>query len=137
MSVRIKVDKWRKIHLSVAELIDAWRVVPRLLVGGYSWLVYKVAVWYMNLHPRMIEGCVSDNIKDCIFEAPTTQHAVLITAVVGVSAAIFAFYTNTGKKWNGFTNWETPEEQKDETELTSRKVVTESVYRPDESSDGG
>lgn len=99
------IDTYRKGHMAVAELVDAWRVVPRLLVAAYSYLVWVVVKWYMTLEPKLITGCVSDTALDCIYQAPTTQHAALVTAVVGVSAAVFGLYTNSGKKWNGFTNW--------------------------------
>lgn len=131
------VDVWRKGHLAIAEWIDAWRVVPRLLVGAYVWLVYHVTTWYMKLEPKMIKDCISDNTADCIYAAPSTQHAALITAVVGVSAAIFGLYTNSGKKWNGFTNWNKHSPGQLPEELQSREVVTKSVYVPDEDGDGG
>ena len=99
------IDTYRTVHLATAEAIDAWRIIPRFLVGAYSFLVYKVVKWYMLLEPKMIEGCVSEVITNCIYQAPTTQHAALVTAVVGVSAAVFGLYTSSGKKWNGFTFW--------------------------------
>ena len=100
------IDTYRKGQLAVAELVDAWRVVPRILVGAYSVLVWKVVKWYMMLEPKMIAGCASDTALDCVYQAPTTQHAALVTAVVGVSAAVFGLYTNSGKKWGGgFINW--------------------------------
>lgn len=133
----MSVDKWRKIHLSVAELLDAWRVIPRLLVAGYGWVVFVVIKWYMELEPKMIEGCTKELAADCIYNAPSTQHAALVTAVIGISAAIFAFYTNTGKKWNGFTDWEKPVPLVKDGELESREVVMKSVYRADDEGDGG
>ncbi len=102
------VDTWRKGHLAIAEWIDAWRLIPRLLVGAYVWLVYKVMVWYMALEPKMIEGCTSETVIDCVYSAPTTAQAALITAVIGISAAIFGLYTTSGKKWNGFQPWNKP-----------------------------
>lgn len=103
----MNVDKIRKIHLSVAEWMDAWRVIPRAIVGCYMYLLYRTITWYMSLHPYMLDGCKSDVIKDCIVQAPSTQHAALITAVVSMGAAIFGFYTNTGRKWdNKFIEWD-------------------------------
>ncbi len=99
------IDTYRKAHLAIAELVDAWRIVPRLLVGAYSYLVYIVVKWYMALEPKMIEGCTSDVVTNCIVQAPTTQHAALVTTIVGIAAAVFGLYTNSGKKWNGFTPW--------------------------------
>ena len=91
------IDQTRKVHLAMAEAVDAWRIIPRLLVGGYAYLIFKTVDWYMNLHPYLL--------GDHVVEAPTTQHAALVTAVVGVGAAVFGLYTNSGKKWNGFTPW--------------------------------
>lgn len=99
------VDTYRKAHMAVAELVDAWRVIPRLLVAAYSYLIFMIVKWYMDLGPTIIEGCVSDTITDCIHQAPTTQQAALVTTIVGISAAVFGLYTNTGRKWNGFTHW--------------------------------
>ena len=78
-----KVDNFRRVSLEIAETVDAWRIVPRLLVGSYAYLLYKVVEWYMELVPTMIEGCTS-SLVDCINQAPTTQHAVLVSAVVGM-----------------------------------------------------
>ena len=91
----MNIDKIRKVYLSIAEAIDAFRLIPRLLVGGYAWLVYKVVMWYMALPD------------------PTTQHAALVTTVVSMAAAIIGLYSSTGRKWNGFTPWKN---EKDKTE---------------------
>ena len=103
--MRFTIDSWRKAHLSVAELIDAWRLIPRMMVAGYGWVVYTVIEWYMKLKPTIISGCPLELAEKCIYDAPSNQHAALVTAVIGFAAVIFAFYTNSGKKWNGFTNW--------------------------------
>ncbi len=79
-----------------------FRVIPRLLVAGYAYLLYKVVDWYMNFVPYMLEGCVSENVTDCIVQAPTNQHAALVTAVIGISAAVFGLYTSTGVKWSEY-----------------------------------
>lgn len=100
------IDRKRQIHLALAEMIDSWRVVPRLLLAGYAYLLYKTISWYMALEPYMLEGCKSDKIIDCIVQAPTTQHAALLTAVVGIAGAIFGLYTASGRKWNGFAFWD-------------------------------
>lgn len=100
------IDAWRKFHMAFAEWFDAWRVIPRLIVAGYAYLLYKITIWYLSLEPKIIEGCDIDKLAEaCISQAPNTQHMAFVTAVFGISAAIFAFYTNSGKKWNGFTNW--------------------------------
>lgn len=132
------IDSWRKGHLAGAEAIDAWRVVPRLLTAGYGWVTYTVIKWYMNLKPEIIEGCNVELLKEvCVISAPSTQHAALVTAVIGIAAAMFAFYTTSGKKWNGFTPWNKDVPVAPAPELESREVVTKSVYRADDEGDGG
>jgi len=100
------IDRKRQIHLSLAEMLDSWRIFPRLLLAGYAYLLYKTVAWYMALEPYMLKGCESDKVIDCIVQAPTTQHAALVTAVVGIAAAIFGLYSSSGRKWNGFTFWD-------------------------------
>ena len=119
------IDTYRKAHLAVAELVDAWRVVPRLLVGGYSYLIFVVVKWYMSLEPRMIEDCMSLVVTECIYQAPTTQHAALVTAVVGIAAVVFGVYANSSRKWNGFTFWNYSKPE--EVEATPQRRSTDKV----------
>ncbi len=97
------MDKDRLNKAKWAEFVDNWRIVPRLLVAGYACLTWKVVVWYMHI-PATLETCkIVDNKKICgIIEkaGPTTQHAALVTAVIGAAAIVFAFYTNSGKDWS-------------------------------------
>jgi len=100
------IDSWRKFHMAFAEWFDAWRLMPRMIVVGYSYVCWKAFIWYINLEPKVIEGCDIELLKEaCITQEPSTQHMAFITALFGISAGIFAFYTTTGKKWNGFTPW--------------------------------
>lgn len=102
-----KIDIYRKRHLLIAELIDAWRLIPRAVGISYIWLVAHVTIWYMNLKPYILEGCDVDKLGEtCLITSPSTQEAVLLTAAYGLGAAIFAFYTNTGRKWGeGVKAW--------------------------------
>jgi len=134
------VDTWRKGHLAVAEWIDAWRLVPRIICAGYAWVTYTVIKWYMNLKPEVLENCNVELLKDvCVIQAPSTQHAALVTAVIGIAAAMFAFYANTGKKWNGFTYWNKPGENglPPKEEMQRRTVTTKTIYMIDDDEDGG
>lgn len=106
------VDTYRRRHLAFAEAVDAWRLMPRALVVAYGYLLVKVISWYMSLEPHLPKEVLSrvaelspEQIQMLLIAAPTTQHAVLVTAVVGIAAAIFGLYSNSGKKWNGFTPW--------------------------------
>ena len=72
---------WKKIFLEIAEVVDAFRVVPRFILIGYSILVWTVAQWYMGI------------------DVPSTQQAALMTTVIGVIAPIAAFYQTSGRSW--------------------------------------
>lgn len=94
--------------LVVAEMMDAFRVIPRLLVAGYCGVLYKTVTWYMALKPyfpeevkHIVENSevVSSEVMTLMVQAPTTQHAALVTAVIGISAAIFGLYTSSGRSW--------------------------------------
>ena len=63
--------------------INNFRVVPRLLVAGYGWLMYDVAMWFMSL------------------EDPTNPQSLFVSTMVGGSAAVFGLYTNSGNKGKG------------------------------------
>ncbi len=106
------IDTFRRWHLATAEFLDAWRIIPRTLVAAYAYLLYKVIAWYMALEPHLpkevldkVDKMSPEQISALMIPAPTTQHAALVTAVVGIAAAIFGLYSNSGKNWNGFTCW--------------------------------
>jgi len=64
-----------------AEVVDAYRVVPRVLVFGYGVMLYHVSVWFMALAD------------------PTGSQAAFASTVFGAAAAVFGLYTGTGRKW--------------------------------------
>jgi hypothetical protein len=80
-------EKW----LDAAEIADAWRVVPRLILFGYCiWaarLVVYLVRWYteLPLHERTIEASG--------FAAAT------ITAVTGPATWAAKFYMDSGRDW--------------------------------------
>jgi len=114
----MNIDDFRKIHLALAELVDAWRLIPRAMVAGYGYMIYWVVTeWYTKLVPYMLDGCVSPTIADCLIEAPTTAHTALVVTVVGMAAPIMAFYVNTGKNWNNsFIAWFKPKAKEQQEE---------------------
>lgn len=65
-----------------AEIIDAYRIFPRIIVGVYGWLVYDMYQWYTAL------------------EAPTANQAAFVSTIVGAAAIIVGVYVNTGRKWD-------------------------------------
>lgn len=101
------IDTFRKGYLAIGEFLDAWRIIPRLIVAGYGFLTYSVFVWYMSLEPSIIEGCdVAVFGETCINDAPNAMHTAALTAVGAFATAIFAFYSAAGRKWdNGIKLW--------------------------------
>lgn len=83
------IDTWRKMLQATAESMDYIRLVPRGLAIAYGFMMWEVISWYMGL-PN-----------------PSTQHAALVTTVIGASAGFFGLYVNSGNKdWTkGFTPW--------------------------------
>ena len=102
------IDAWRKIYLTGAEMVDAWRLIPRAIVAIYIYMMWELMMWYMKLAPYMIKDCDVELLKEaCIVKAPNTEHMAFVTAVFAVSAGVFALYAKSGKTWNGFTPWNT------------------------------
>ena len=72
------------IHL--AKAIDSWRIFPRVFVGVYIYLLYKVVMWFMQL------------------PEPNLEQSALVSIVVGAMAAVFGIYAGTSgqsKKFKG------------------------------------
>lgn len=68
------IDWWRlAIHL------NRLRVIPRLFLSVYMYLLITVCQWFMSL------------------QAPTMEQASFVSVIVGAGAAWFGLYTNTGK----------------------------------------
>ena len=104
--------------LSTAELIDAFRVVPRFILTLYGILVYRLYVWYASIETTIQTKCdatLTQILLDhgqTIAEAqmlacyvadhvggPTTAQTAFVTTVIGLATPLFAFYTNTGRSW--------------------------------------
>jgi len=58
--------------------LNNYRIVPRILVAGYSYLMYEVSNWFMLLVD------------------PTGTQATFVSVLVGASAAVFGLYTMSG-----------------------------------------
>ena len=63
--------------MNISMILHEYRVFPRVILLGYSGLLYYVTEWFMSLPD------------------PTTQQTVLMTTIAGLSAAVFGFYTTT------------------------------------------
>jgi hypothetical protein len=80
-----KRNPWQKwIH--AAKTMDAWRIIPRLFLGVYMYLLYFSTFWFMEL------------------ESPTLEQSGLISILVGAGAAWFGLYVNSAAKEHGDQN---------------------------------
>jgi hypothetical protein len=77
--------------LDVAEVIDALRIFPRLLVALYfaiaAWVIVYLALWYA--HVAAAERTVE----------VTAFYAMLTGGLFGMSGYIFKIYTDGGRDW--------------------------------------
>lgn len=110
---------FRKWSLILAESVDAWRVIPRLMIIAYGFLVVNLYEWYKSIPTYVQKSCdpavlkifTDSGIK--IHEAaqfachvsgltggPSSAQTAFVTTIVGLSSAIFGLYTATGIKWN-------------------------------------
>ncbi len=60
-----------------SNMIDAWRIFPRVFVGVYIVLLYKVITWFMTI------------------PEPNLEQAGLVSVVTGAMAAVFGIYAGT------------------------------------------
>lgn len=71
-----KVNPWKKwIHFS--DMINSWRIFPRMFITVYMILLYYSTMWFMAL------------------DDPSPAQAGLISTMVGAGAAWFGLYTRS------------------------------------------
>lgn len=104
--------------LDLAEIIDAFRVIPRAFLAVYGVLVYNLYTWFIGIATSVKTSCdaalietllkngvdlaqaqeVACTVVD-IVGGPTTAQAAFVTTIVGLSAAVFGLYANSGRGW--------------------------------------
>ena len=72
-------DKTKKKWIWLSQMVDSWRIFPRLSVSVYIYLLYYCTMWFMEL------------------DTPTLEQSGLISIVVGAGAAWFGLYAGTAK----------------------------------------
>lgn len=123
-----RVNKFRAIHMTLAEAFDVWRIVPRMFLALYGAMLWWLVKWFTTSRTIEKTQCDSELIKllaqqdhltlleikslactviDVInVTAPDTAHTVFATTVAGLATGVFAFYSNTGRQWTkGFVVW--------------------------------
>ena len=71
-------NPWQK-GIWLAQMIDSWRIFPRLFLSVYIFLLYYSTIWFMEL------------------PEPTLEQSGLISIIVGAGAAWFGLYAGTHK----------------------------------------
>ena len=69
---------WNMIKYEIPEMLDNWRVIPRLLIFMYAVVFYQTMNWFMLL------------------ENPNNAQAGFVSVIVGAGAAWFGLYVNSG-----------------------------------------
>lgn len=82
------MGKVKEFFLIWAEIVDAWRVVPRAVLFFYGCFTWNVYLW----------------IKD--LESPTVEQTGIMYAVIGVAGMIFNFYAKSGRAWGPQVEWQ-------------------------------
>lgn len=110
----------RKLSLQLAEAVDAWRVVPRLILVCYAWLVNELYLWYTKIPTYVQEKCdavviqlfteagmtldkaqqLACTVVDVV-GGPTAAQSAFVTTIIGLSTGIFGLYASTGRRWDG------------------------------------
>lgn len=67
--------------LDTAELIDAFRIFPRVILCGYAYLVWDMWTWVRGMADI------------------TVQQGALLAAVIGLAVPLTGWYMQTGRKW--------------------------------------
>ena len=62
--------------MTLAEKLDSWRIVPRMLILSYMVVFYQTCNWFMDL------------------AEPNNAQAGFVSVVVGAGAAWFGLYVN-------------------------------------------
>ena len=113
-----KVNNFRKWSLAIAEAIDAYRLIPRLMIGSYGALIGYITYVFLTFDVVNKVTCdagvmkvlmdskvplaeaqkIACNVVDIL--GPPTSYTILLSTLVGAAALIFGLYTNSGRSWS-------------------------------------
>ncbi len=113
------MDKFKKWMYTLSETFDLWRIVPRIIILAYSYLVWSLYQWYKSIptyvqikcDPALFEILMNKGQSLAMVKelacgvigttgGPTSEQTAFVTIIIGLSSAIFALYTGTGRKWD-------------------------------------
>ena len=69
-----------KLWWYLPEYVDRWRVIPRLLMGGYVYFLYTVIMWFIGLPD------------------PSATQAAFASAIVTIGAGWFQIYIGSAPR---------------------------------------
>lgn len=108
--------------LRAAEVIDAYRIFPRITLLVFIFAVGITMQWYFNFPNQYIVECNTELfIKLVDRSIPIKQaeeiackatgvidrpagYTALTSVLIGASAGVFGFYANTGRRWSDMKN---------------------------------
>jgi len=67
--------------LDMAEVMDAWRIFPRLILIAYGFMCGHLAVWYEAL------------------KVPTSEQSAFAGAIIAMATPLAGLYFNSGRDW--------------------------------------
>ena len=72
---------WKQAALDAAEVVDAWRLIPRIILLGYGWILWESQHWFFSL------------------EDPSAPQSVYVSVIWGAGTGLTGWYFNTGRRW--------------------------------------
>lgn len=114
-----KLNTFRSWAMAGAEVIDAWRIVPRVILVAYGSLVWYLTQWYLSIETFTKTECSADVLKVLLDKnipleqaqhiactvvdtvgGPTNGYTVLVTTICGLSTLVIGLYHNSSKDWS-------------------------------------
>lgn len=105
--------------LKIAEVIDAFRIVPRVIIAMYAYGLYFIIKWYIDFELQYITKCDSATLNVLLKEGVPLEQATniactvsdvighptgytaLVATMVGAAAVVFGLYARSGRSWEG------------------------------------
>lgn len=84
----VPVEKANWIHW--AEIFDAWRIVPRLVLLSYGWFVYHVVMYILAWYTHLT---TTSSVGDGVVVS------VCVTAVTGFAPWVLKIYMDASTDW--------------------------------------
>jgi uncharacterized membrane protein len=145
-----RLAKFRQASLVMAETVDAWRLIPRVMIIAYGALVVNLYSWYKSIPTFIQQKCDAAVLKifmdggmvlhqaqalactvNDVVGGPTPAQSAFVTTIIGLSTGIFGLYTATGKRWDG-TEYAYHQYSKPQVdgEITNSTILTPPVITP-------